>query len=136
MDDNWKLQSLIKGIKKEHGTRVNQKLPITPQILLDIRRKIDLSVPFWISFWSACLVAFYGFLRKSNIFYDSSLPPKSQKHLCRGDFIWHQDNLIIRIRQSKTIQFRERYLDLPLPSKPEHPLCPVTAVVKLLLTVH
>ena len=36
----------------------------------------------------------------------------------------------IRIRWSKTIQFAERLLQVPLPYLPRHPLCPVTAILQ------
>lgn len=132
----WHLQTLIKGIQKDFGTKVNQKLPITPDILLRIRRLIDLEAPFWKCFWAACLVAFYGLLRKSNVFLEPLLPASSQKHLRRKDVRRSPDgSYFIRLQHTKTIQLQQRYLDLPLPLIPGHPLCPVSAILELFASV-
>jgi hypothetical protein len=133
--NNWHLDSMIKGINRDRGTAIRQKLPITPEILLDIKRSIDLTAPYWITFWSACLVAFFGFLRKSNVFLDPSLPTTAQKHIRREDIIVGPDNVtFVRLHHSKTIQFRQRTLDLPLPFIPGHKLCPVTAILTMFNT--
>ena len=133
---NWHVQSTIKGIQKEFGTAVKQKLPITPKILLQMKSLIDVTAPYWISFWAASLVAFYGFLRKSNVFYDPHLPPSDQKHIQRRDIIYRKPGItFIMLNHTKTIQFKERTLELPMPSIPNHPLCPVSAITTLLCSV-
>ncbi len=50
------------------------------------------------------------------------------RHLRRKDIVFHPDHLVINIQWSKTIQYRERTLDIPLPRLRAHPLCPVAAV--------
>ena len=55
---------VIKRIKRERGV---QALPITPDILLQIKSVIDLSAPYCVTFWPTCVVAFFAFLRKSNL---------------------------------------------------------------------
>ena len=60
--------------------------------------------------------------------------PKSEKvfdpakNLCRRDIIIRPWGLVIRIRWSKTIQFRERQLLIPVMRlRQGHPLCPAQA---------
>ena len=41
--DNWPLKSLLLGIKRVKGGNVAQKLPITPNVLLGIYSKLNMS---------------------------------------------------------------------------------------------
>ena len=74
------------------------------------------------------LTMFFGLFRKSNV-----LAPVNRfdpaKHLCRSDIIAHPWGLEVIIKWSKTLQFRERNVSVPLPYMKGHPLCPTTAVV-------
>lgn len=59
--------SIVKGAKRTLGDTVSQKLPITPIIVLGILKNISLKSPKDITFWTACLVAFFSFFRKCNL---------------------------------------------------------------------
>ena len=52
------------------------------------------------------------------------------KHLRREDVLAYSWGLALKIRWSKTIQFRERELLVPLPHLPGHPLDPTQAIRK------
>ncbi len=80
-------------------------------------------------FWAVCLVAFFSFLRKSNLLPPSLAGFDTRRHLRREDFTVHSWGLALSIRWSKTIQFSERCFSIPLPLLPGHPLCPVQAVL-------
>ena len=67
LTDNWPLKPLLTGVKRVKGNQVVQKLPITLDILRGIYRIISLRSSFDASFWAVCLVAFYGFFRKSHL---------------------------------------------------------------------
>ena len=58
LKENWFLNSILKGIGTVKGLSVKRKLPITPQILLNIKQKLNLNNPKDAVFWAACLVAF------------------------------------------------------------------------------
>ena len=129
LKENWVLNTVLKGVARVKGLKVNRKLPITPEILLKIRANIHLNDILQANFWAICLVAFFGFFRKANL-----LPPSNNlfdegKHLRRKDLSFSPHGLSINIRWSKTIQFSERSLCVPLPFLPGHPLCPVKAVI-------
>ena len=135
-DHNWHMDTLVKGINREYGKAIKQKLPITPDILLKIRQQIDVTAPYWMCFWSACLTAFFGLLRKGNVFLDPSLPESAQHHIRREDICIRTDSVtFIKLKHTKTIQFGQRTLELPLPFIPGHLLCPVTAVLMLFNSV-
>ena len=132
LQDNWVLNTILKGVAKVKGTSVRQKLPITPHILLGIRHVLDFSQAQDIVFWAACLTMFFGLLRKSNVFPPSLAGFNASKHLRRLDFHFSPLNvnggLVLNIRWSKTIQTKDRVLQCALPMLLGHPLCPVTAI--------
>ncbi len=130
--DNWALDTVLKGIKRDKGASPKRKLPITPRILLAMRSHLQLSRPQDILFWATCITAFYGLFRKSNLVPASAASFDGHKHLTRGDLARHHQGLSLRVKWSKTIQFSERTYLIPLPYLGDHPLCPVTAVVNLL----
>ena len=50
------------------------------------------------------------------------------KHLRRSDIVFYPGWAIVINRWSKTIQFSQRLLTIPLPLIPGHPLCPYSAL--------
>ena len=126
--DNWSLQSLLTGIKRVKGEPPSQKLPITPDILMRILSLLNMRSSFDASFWAICLVSFFGMLRKSHLLASSPGTVDTSQHLVRSDFQAFPWGYLVAIRWSKTIQFRERIVQLPLPIIPESPLCPATAI--------
>ena len=133
MKENWFLDTVLKGVARHKGKVVHRKLPITPTILLAIKARLNLSNPLDSMFWAAALVAFYGFLRKANLFPSAINKYDPNKHLSRGDFTLYQWGVHLQIKWSKTIQFGERILYTPLPRLDNHPLCPVTAILRAFL---
>ena len=126
---NWYLASILKGLKRLKGDSTRQKLPITCHILQGILRVLDLSCPFDITFWAACLVGFFSFFRKSNLLIPSTEKFDPQKHLCRADVQFHPSGVILLVRWSKTIQFRQRTVQIPLPHIAKSPFCPSSALL-------
>jgi hypothetical protein len=124
--ENWELNRIQRGILRQKGTPPSQKLPITVPILLDIFRTLTNS-PADRAFWAACLVAYYGLLRKSTL-----LP--SSPELIAGKFIACSDvvdldlsSFLLRIRLSKTNQFGQRVLTLHYVKCGD--VCPVRALL-------
>ena len=132
LSNNWILNSVMKGIRRDKGTVTKTKLPITPQILLRLRTRLCFGKPVDIVFWAACMVAFYGLLRKSNLLPPSAHSFDSRKHLCKNNLCITQHGYDLSVYWSKTIQNKERVLHLVLPIVPGHLLCPVAAVTNLL----
>ena len=80
--------------------------------------------------WCLFLFAFFLFARKSNLVPDS-LQYQNKKFLLRKDVESFGNNLIVHIKLSKTIQFGQRILKLPLVEIPGSVLCPVKAFNKM-----
>lgn len=83
--DSWVVRSTLKGIDRCKGLSVNRKTPITPDILLEIKRKLNLTCRTDCIFWAACLLLFFGLLRKANVLHDKQYD--KNKQLCRGNFL-------------------------------------------------
>lgn len=130
--ENWALKSVLRGIQREKGSSPCRKLPITPNILLGIHKQLDFNQPADCLFWCTCLIAFYGLFRKSNLMPATVTAFDPSKHLTRADVFRTKSGLALRVKWSKTIQFKERAYMVPLLFLPNHTLCPVTALCTLL----
>ena len=123
MKDSWFISSTLKGIDRLKGTAVNRKSPITPDILLRIKKVLKMSDRDYFVFGAACLVTFFGLFRKANLFAKQKFD--ADKHLTRDSFVLNADcSLTICVRWSKTIQCREREIMVTLPAPHPHPCAP------------
>jgi integrase len=78
--------------------------------------------------WAACLLMFFTLLRRSNVFCPAGRAFDGKKHLLRQDILFHPWGVQLRIKWTKTIQFKERCLEFPIPRAPRSLLCPVQAL--------
>ena len=127
--NNWYLSSILKGLRRHKGDGVSQKLPITDVILHGILAVLNFNTPFDVCFWAACLVAFFSFFRKSNLLVPSAPQFDPPKHLCVSDVQFNQLGAVLAVRWSKTIQYRQRTLHIPLPHIRNSPFCPSSALL-------
>ena len=128
LSDNWYLTLILKGLRRYKGDGINQKLSITDSILHGILAVLNLSNPFEVCFWAACLVAFF-FFRESNFLLASPQHFDPTKHLCLSDVHFSLTGAILSVRGSKIIQFRQKTLYIPLPHMMNSPFCPSTALL-------
>lgn len=133
LDNNWYISSILKGVKRVKGNTVTQKLPITIDILTGILTKLNLQLSLDRCFWAACLVAFFSFFRKSNLLIQSRTSFDPTRHLCVSDIEFTTQGVVLTVRWSKVIQFRERHLFIPLPHIPNSVFCPSSALLLLTL---
>ena len=131
LQNNYQLSSVLKGIRRSLGDSVNRKEPINPKLLLLILGHLDLKNSKHSAVWCACLLMFFGMLRRSNVMPSSFSQFDASKHLRRRDVQFTRDSIVLTIRWSKTIQFQQRVLKLPLVRIPGHPLCPLQATFHL-----
>ena len=127
--DNWNVASVLKGIRRTYGCTRNARLPMTPQLLLRLRSRLNLSLSQHASFWATCLVAFYGMFRKYHLLPESSTTFDPSKQFTRVDFLHTNYGFLLKVRWSKTIQFGQRCVDIPLVAAPSFELCPVRAIL-------
>jgi hypothetical protein len=129
LESNWELQLIKKGIRRQLGKPPLQKLPITLNMLRDMYVLIDHSCAMDVAFWSAILVGFFGFLRKSTLL-PSSVSVSPGKFLARSDVLnFSLESFELQIKNSKVIQFGQRVLVLPFVRVLDVRLCPVRALL-------
>ena len=68
LSEDYFVASVVKGVQRIKGSAVRRKLPITVDILKLFRKSLNLHNSLELTFWAACLVAFFGMLRKSSLF--------------------------------------------------------------------
>ena len=122
------LRLTMRGLMKTLARPVRQAHPLTPEILLDILALLDVSKIKDLMFWATLLVGFFGMLRKSNLMPDTVESFDPLKQLTRGHIAFKEKIALLRVTWSKTIQFRQRTLEIPLFPIENSPLCPVTAL--------
>ena len=133
LKDNYAVSNLKKGISRAKGSPPKQKFPITCKILLDIRKQLCFLLPADIVFWSACLIGFYGFLRKKTLL-PMSLACPGDSCILRSDVVMDElFSFTIGIRKTKTIQCGERVLNMPFVACEGSLLCPYQAFCDSLL---
>ena len=124
--NSFKLDMTMQGLKRRLARVPFQVLPITPTILRAIFRCLDLRRNEDLALWCSYLICFYGLLRKKNVVPEN---PKfdPSKVLTRQNFaIDLEDNRIyMYIGFSKTMQFGQRDLVLPIPGNNDPVLDPV-----------
>ena len=126
--NNFHLATTVRGIRRCKGCTVSQKQPMTPAMLLAIKSHLNLTDPVHATFWAVCLTGFFGLLRKANMLLKGVTKFNPLKHLRRSDIVFYPGWAIVINRWSKTIQFSQRLLTVPLPLIPGHPLCPYSAL--------
>ena len=96
---------------------VARKEPITIDILLRVFSLFEFSNPLHICMRALFLVAFFSFLRISNLvpytLADDRDPKGCYLRLCSVTLT--TQGALLRVTHTKTIQFQQRVLEIPLP---------------------
>lgn len=114
----------LRGIRRTKGVAQKQATPITPELLKKVVKPLRcLSEAQNHRDAALFLVAFSGGFRRSEI-----------ASLCVSDLSFTKQGLLIRLRSSKTDQYR-RGRDVAIPKAPDAQQCPVRALRRWLTTV-
>ena len=115
-----KVKSCMTGIRRSLGDAPRQAPPLLPKHLLSVFAVMRDS-PGHVCVRAAMLVSFRALLRKAHV-------TESDCTLERRDFRFYRWGMMLTIRRSKTIQFRERVHRVPVAYVEETRLCAVTWV--------
>ena len=127
LENDFNLTLVLRGLKRSLGCGVIRRLPITAFHLYHMAKKLDLNNIEHVVFWGAAILLFFTLLRRGCVLATKQdFDP--QRHLCRGDITISPVGATVRVRHSKTIQFRDRELVFPLPRMKGNPLCPVRSI--------
>ena len=114
LSDAIQLCRLLRGIKRLKGASQDSQLPITLSILRRFHCLLHLANYDHIMLWAAILVAFFGFLRSSELLA-----------LQHEDILRRPEGYHIIIKASKTDPFRHG-VTIKLTSSGDNTLCAVT----------
>ena len=117
---------LLKSVKINRSIVFVKKHIIDLAMLNDIINQCD-TLYLGVVFKAVFLLAFFGFLRLSNIAPHSLTSFDSSRHLCAGDLIFTKKILKVILKWSKTIQLRDRVHPITLPRVRGSKLCPFSA---------
>lgn len=125
--DSFQIKLTLQSLKRRLARAPNQALPITPEHLVEMYKFIDISNPQDLAMWCAILVGFFGLLRKKSICPEDSSDVDPVKILTTKKVTVHRDKgiALLYINFSKTIQFGQRDLVIPLVSNNCQALDPV-----------
>lgn len=132
LEQNFQLQTLLKGIEATQGSPPRRKLPITLDILSRIAACINFENQLELTFYAACLLGFFSFFRKSTLLTQSVLSHDCRKDLCRRDIKILDNGALVRVKYTKTLRNFSRVFEVPIPKIQNSILCPVTALSKVL----
>ena len=104
---------------------MKQAQAMTPEILAAMSGLVNLNDAVQFAAWIAILTGFYLLFWKSNLVPDTCIGFDPTKQLVRQNLIRLKDCYIAQVFWSKTIQFQDRYLDIPMLPNVDKRLCPV-----------
>ena len=115
------------GLKRWMPHAIKQAEPITPELLVKISKVINYKDKIKIISWTATLLDFYMFLRKSNLVPDTMDTFNGEEQFCRKDInlLGLDRAMMVEIRWSKTIQHKQKILRLPVLPARNKAICPV-----------
>lgn len=134
-DKNYlsRLSLILKSVKRLQGLHTRTRLPITFDILEQICKKLSQGV--FNSFIdcmleTACIVAFFGFLRCGEFTVKQANTFDSSVHLCVSDVIFYENYALLKLKESKTDPFRKGiFIQL---HKTDNLICPFLSLKKYL----
>ena len=131
------LQYVVKGIKRSQSSPTANRLPITTQMLRDLKTALHraraLAVHDKRMLWAAFCTAFYGLLRASEFCSPSTHSFDPSRTLCHSDLTFLPFSANLRIKASKTDQFHKT--STVTIGSTNTSTCPVAALKKYLLFI-
>lgn len=126
------------GLRRVMGDRSTHTFPIVVDILLRILQSFQPHNVFHACMRAAFLVAFFSFLRISNLvpYTLSEAHYSTSFFLRRRDITFTPSGAYLQIFKTKIIQFKQRIVEIPLPFIPNSIMCPVTALANYFKLVH
>ncbi len=129
----YEIKFALRGISRLKLHCPKKAYPVTPHILHQIHGVLDFSNPAHTVFWSLFLLAFFTMSRKSNLVATGNASQRMQLHM--QDVVVGAKCILVNFKWSKTIQFGQRVLQIPLVAELGNILCPVSAFKAMIQAV-
>ena len=127
------MQMFITGLKRIMNHAVKQVEPITPTILAKLSKVVNYHDKIEVIAWTATLLGFYMFLRKSNLVPDAmdKFDPLCQFRRTDVNLVALDKAMMFEVCWTKTLQFRQKVLRFPVLPTENKSICPVFWVHKM-----
>ena len=121
------MQMFTQGLKRILLHAVKQAEPMTPELLLRISKVVNYKDDVELVAWVAVLLGFYMFMRCSNLVPDTMDDYNVNQQFCRVDLniTSSESVMMVEVRWSKTVQFRQKILRYPVLPAQNKVVCPV-----------
>ena len=106
------IKLVMQGIKRQLGCTVVQKLPFSLAQLRQMFGVFDHGHVLSRILWAVMIFCFRTLLRKSNVVPDAS--GKLHHVVRRSDVEFHTWGMMVHVNSTKTLQFKEYVLDIPV----------------------
>ena len=121
------MQLFTQGLRRIMLHEIKQVEPITPQILLRLSTVVDYTDHIKMVAWVVTLLGFTMFLRRSNLVPEAMDNFDAEHQFTRADL--HVTGplapIMVDLRWTKTIQFKQKILRLPVLPVNNKKICPV-----------
>ena len=121
------LPLFIKSLKLQAPLKPRSVLSLDIDLLQRIVNQCE-KFSFPVVFRPLYLVAFFSFMRLSNLLPHSVSMFHHTRHLARGDVIFGQPGAVLVVTWSKTMQNRREFATITLPDLQGSSLCPITSL--------
>ncbi len=127
--NSFRLSLMMRGIKRSQDLQPASKSPLTPVELRLMRATLDWNSSQDRTFWACLVIGFWTFLRGGNLIPKSAADFNSGRHLSALNMSVDPESgvLSFNLKRTKTIQFNERRLIIPLVPL-GNDLCPIQAL--------
>lgn len=123
------------GIKRLLAHQIQQAQPITPTILRQISQLVRHNLPKEVVCFTALVVGFYLFLRSSNLTCRTHGSFDPRRNLCRRDIRLSPHVALVHIKWSKSIQYFERQLLVPIVEVLSRDICPIAWIIRMITLI-
>ena len=129
------MQMFIMGLKRVMQHAIKQAEPITPHILLRMSKVVNYRDRVEVIAWTATLLGFYMFLRKSNLVPEAmdKFSPLQQFSRADVNLLGLDTAMMFEVKWTKTLQFRQKILRFPVLPAQNKAICPVFWTHKMIL---
>lgn len=127
---DYSIVSLLKAVQRVKGTTPAYRLPLSIIQIRDILRHLNLSNFADLQFCCIMLACFFGLLRISSVTCAKASNWIPNKTLLRKHLSFDVKGCTLTFHWSKTIQYRQRSLLVPLPFLNDHTVCPARAIMR------
>ena len=126
-EEDFQVDTTLKAIKRQLAGTPFQTLPITPEILKQLYLFVDITDPEQLANWCSILTGFRCLLRKSNLVPVSMDKFNPDSGLSRSKIMLPADKdvALVYLNWSKTNQFGNREMVIPMVADPVQALDPV-----------